>query len=302
MSGNMMFRNIICYTNVNAKYPGVKNFSFEHNQWDSNLVWHAGQPLQTGQRQFGGVLSSNLLPNAGFEEGNVGEMPKDWKWQVNPTKEAKAVISDENVTEGKRCLAMNAAFVKEKKRDNFPILISKEFPLEHGHWYRLSAKMRTDRPGAKAGLMVQSYIANVYFWSTWPNEAKVGSDWKEYQFTFKVPCSGEKNYNEKMKAFRVRLDFHGETGILFADDVSLTEIEMLDEWASWQTLGMDRHSLEADPRFYNPARDDYRLKRRSPAFKMGFKKIPVEKIGPYKDELRASWPVVEAEGAREKPL
>ncbi|MFA6564416.1 MAG: hypothetical protein WCV00_21105 [Verrucomicrobiia bacterium] len=28
----------------------------------------------------------------------------------------------------------------------------------------------------------------------------------------------------------------------------------------------------------------------------------VEKIGPYKSPLRASWPIKEAEGAREKPL
>ena len=28
----------------------------------------------------------------------------------------------------------------------------------------------------------------------------------------------------------------------------------------------------------------------------------LQKIGPYEDDLRASWPIVEAEGAREKPL
>ena len=28
----------------------------------------------------------------------------------------------------------------------------------------------------------------------------------------------------------------------------------------------------------------------------------IEKIGPYRDELRASWPIVEAEGAREHPV
>jgi hypothetical protein len=35
--------------------------------------------------------------------------------------------------------------------------------------------------------------------------------------------------------------------------------------------------------------------------KLGFRPIPVERIGPYRDDLRASWPIVEAEGAREKP-
>ena len=35
---------------------------------------------------------------------------------------------------------------------------------------------------------------------------------------------------------------------------------------------------------------------------MGFKQIPVEKIGPYQDDMWASWPIVEAKGVREKPM
>ncbi len=59
----------------------------------------------------------------------------------------------------------------------------------------------------------------------------------------------------------------------------------------WRERGLDQHSLIADPRFVNAAKDDYRLQPDSPALKLGFKPIPVEKIGPYPDELRASWPV-----------
>jgi hypothetical protein len=76
-----------------------------------------------------------------------------------------------------------------------------------------------------------------------------------------------------------------------------------DRWpAWWQARGQDRHSLVADPLFVDPKKDDYRLKPGSPAFKLGFQPIPVEKIGPYRDDLRASWPIVEATGVREKPL
>jgi hypothetical protein len=76
----------------------------------------------------------------------------------------------------------------------------------------------------------------------------------------------------------------------------------MSEWRSWQSLGFDTHSLVANPLFVNAAKDDYRLQRNSPALKLGFKPIPVDKIGPYKSESRASWPIVEATGAREKPL
>ncbi len=64
-----------------------------------------------------------------------------------------------------------------------------------------------------------------------------------------------------------------------------------DYWAAWRKLGFDAHSVIADPQFVNPARDDYRLKPTSPAFKLGFKPIPVEKIGPYQSPDRASWPL-----------
>lgn len=64
------------------------------------------------------------------------------------------------------------------------------------------------------------------------------------------------------------------------------------EWdfAEWQRAGQDTHSIVADPLFADPSKDDYRLKPNSPAFQLGFKPIPVEKIGLYKHEHRASWP------------
>ena len=67
----------------------------------------------------------------------------------------------------------------------------------------------------------------------------------------------------------------------------------LGEWdfQAWQRAGQDLHSLVADPLFADAAKDDYRLKPNSPAFKLGFKPIPVEKIGPYPHEYRASWPI-----------
>ena len=63
--------------------------------------------------------------------------------------------------------------------------------------------------------------------------------------------------------------------------------------------GMDEHSIVADPLFVDAGKDDYRLKPNSPALDLGFKQIPVDKIGPYKDMLRASWPIIEANGARQ---
>lgn len=72
--------------------------------------------------------------------------------------------------------------------------------------------------------------------------------------------------------------------------------ERLLDWEQWLKQGKDAHSLLADPQFVDAAHNDYRLKPESPALKLGFQPIPFDKIGPYQDPLRVSWPIVEAPG------
>ncbi|MBC7289395.1 MAG: right-handed parallel beta-helix repeat-containing protein, partial [Armatimonadetes bacterium] len=71
-------------------------------------------------------------------------------------------------------------------------------------------------------------------------------------------------------------------------------------WDEWRGLGKDEHSLMADPQFVDAQNLDFRLRPESPALKLGFKPIPVERIGPYQSELRASWPIKEAPGAADR--
>ncbi|MFA6545299.1 MAG: right-handed parallel beta-helix repeat-containing protein, partial [Limisphaerales bacterium] len=49
--------------------------------------------------------------------------------------------------------------------------------------------------------------------------------------------------------------------------------------------------LNADPHFLDAANGNFQLRDDSPAYALGFKRIPIEKIGLYKDSDRASWPV-----------
>ncbi len=49
-----------------------------------------------------------------------------------------------------------------------------------------------------------------------------------------------------------------------------------------------------DPLFVEPAKDDYRMKPESPAFKKGIKALPMEKMGVYASPERAVWPVIHA--------
>ncbi|MEQ1851015.1 MAG: right-handed parallel beta-helix repeat-containing protein [Chthoniobacteraceae bacterium] len=303
MSGNVFTKNIIAWKNPEAKALNVVAFNPGRNTFDHNLYWHHGQPLKTGIRKSGKTIGENLIANPGFEIGELGTMPKDWNFQIR-TPQAKAVLAEEA---GRRVLRMDAAFDEAKKRDNYPIVVARETELQPGHSYRLRARLRTDRESAKASLLVQYYhpardSQPAHFWASSPSDAKVTTQWQDFEFIFSIPAKGEKGWHERMKNFRVRLGWAEKEGALFADDLSLEEVETLDEWQSWQMTGGDRHSLIADPKFLAPEKDDYRLAPDSPAFKLGFQQIPVEKIGLYASPERATWPIVEAEGAREHPL
>ncbi|MEP6671032.1 MAG: right-handed parallel beta-helix repeat-containing protein [Chthoniobacter sp.] len=302
MSGDIFTRNIIAWKNPEAKALNVVNFNPARNQFDRNLYWHDGLPLKTGQHKAGKVISGNLAPNPSFQDGGPNALPKDWQWQIH-TPGGTAGVTEDN---GAQSLRIDAAYNHEKKRDNYPIVVSHDVELKPGGAYRLHARLRTDQENAKASLMLQFFLPATdgqpaHFWASSPSEAKITPAWQDFEFAFSIPAKGEKGWHEKMKNFRVRLDWAAEKGALYAADVALEETESLDEWQSWQALG-DQHSIIADPKFLAPEKDDYRLAPDSPAWALGFQPIPVEKMGPYASPDRATWPIVEAEGAREHPI
>ena len=50
--------------------------------------------------------------------------------------------------------------------------------------------------------------------------------------------------------------------------------------------------INVDPRFVNEKAGNFQLRKDSPAWKLGFQRIPVKEIGLYRDADRASWPAV----------
>lgn len=307
MTGNEFLRNIVDYRDPKAKLFLFRNLPFDHYASDDNVVWHHGLPLLTGQRKTGRTLARVAIDNPGFEAGKIeagtaGALPDRWRWQMKPV-DAVAALAEGDASGGKRALGINTGTSKDAGgREISATVVSSEFAIQRGQSYRLSASLRANRPGVKVGLMLQSHIPNVFFWGSSPNQATIDAEWKPVEFIFRVPAAGEPGHHEQMQKAVVRIDVSGAGAGVLVDDVKLEEVEALDEWASWQTLGFDAKSVVGDPLFIGRDKDDYRLRPESPALKLGFQPIPVEKIGPYADDLRASWPIVEAEGAREKPL
>ncbi len=156
------------------------------------------------------------------------------------------------------------------------------------------AEYRDEEPQEMSGLQIERNI--IYYSDDIPDWARSGGYWTPDGMprVFSVTCR-EKDWSEitfdrnlihvpeSMKPM-FRHQFRGRG----ADDLT---------WEQWRELGADQGSKLGDPLFVDLEGGDYRLQENSPAFDLGYEPIPVEEIGPYEDELRASWPIVEAPGA-----
>jgi hypothetical protein len=54
---------------------------------------------------------------------------------------------------------------------------------------------------------------------------------------------------------------------------------------------VENNLVDVDPHFVDPENLDFRLRDDSPALKLGFKPLPLDKVGLINDETRATWPV-----------
>jgi parallel beta-helix repeat protein len=295
MHGNRLRRNILVCTDPQARAIQYRNASFSHNPSDHNLIWQGGQPVRTGQFGVKAVVGDNLVPNGGFEAGEAAGLPPGWTCRL-PLPESRAEPVMDPVHEGERALRLLGVAspgLEGKPPWERQVMLESQHikTLVPGRAYRLSVWLKAAAPATAVTVEALSYKGGS--WDVrFTTQAQAGPEWSRHEVAFRFPQPGEAKYYEGMtETFYVRVILRQDAGELWVDEVDLREVTLLDEWEAWQAQGMDRQSLVADPLFVDAARDDYRLKPESPAFKLGFERIPVERIGCYQDPLRASWPL-----------
>ncbi len=57
---------------------------------------------------------------------------------------------------------------------------------------------------------------------------------------------------------------------------------------------IENNLVDVDPEFVDEKEGNFQLQEASPAWKIGFERIPLEEIGLYQDDRRATWPVAHA--------
>jgi parallel beta-helix repeat protein len=299
MSNNRFQRNIFYYQGETAGLYAFRSLPLELTTFDRNLVWSFDQPLRLGLQKIMQVEvapgAAELIKHGGFEEGEVGAMPAGWTWMSRP-EQAQAQLTEETARSGKRSLRVEATTGQEPNGSpKLTFVRTQEFAVQAGRAYKLSVWAKGAQDGLPLGLVAQSYKAQQHHWAA-ERSHTLTTDWREYVLDFYIPGPKDADYKPTLDNLWIRLDFRQAGGVYLVDDVSLkvgsNPLETKSEWQVWQDKGQDVHSLIADPQFVAPEQGDFRLKATSPALKLGFQPIPVEKIGCYRSPERATWPLV----------
>ncbi|MDP1587980.1 MAG: right-handed parallel beta-helix repeat-containing protein [Prosthecobacter sp.] len=271
MSGNVVRRNIMFSDQPGIKYGDLRHVSPKWNVIDQNLAWANGHPITTGINKVGPDKPGAPILTETFDNSEPGKTPKGWGFNHRPNKDVLLVVAD-------GALRVDCALGTDPGNPK-SVFHGPDIPIKPGAAYRVRLRVKSTEPTAKISLAFASFKNGEGYWQAAGTSITATPEWTAVEATGRMPRENEAAWKPWMKHFWLRIDCHEPKGQIFIDDLRLTECEPLDEWTSWQAEGWDQHSLIADPMFVDWKNDDFRLKPESPAFKLGFEAIPVEKIG-----------------------
>lgn len=271
MSGNFVRRNIMFSDQPGIKYGDLRHVSPKWNVIDQNIAWANGHAITTGINKVGPDKPGAPLLTETFDAAESGKTPKGWGFNHRPNKDVQLIAAD-------GALRADCALGEDPKNPK-TVFHGPDIPITPGAAYRMRLRVKSTDPTAKLSLAFASFKNGEGYWQAGSTSFTAKPEWTEVEATGRMPRENEATWKPWMKHFWLRIDCHEPKGQIFIDDIRLTESAPLDEWTSWQAGGWDKHSLIADPKFVDWKNDDFRLKPDSPAFKLGFEAIPVDKIG-----------------------
>ena len=275
MSGNHICRNIIAWQDANVRYVDFRHVRAEHNESEKNLIWNGGRPIRTPVSHAGKDIGDDLLAGSGFfKTADTGKTPKGWGFNHRANNSAKCIVQGD-------AIVVDASHGEDPKNSH-SVIHGPNLPLKPGAAYRVRLKVKANGPDLGADFSFGVFENGKGYWQTGSKSFALTQEWQDVESIGAMPAPGESAWKDWMKTFWLRVDVRGEQGSIAIKDVVIREAEPLDQWQSWQGDGWDRTSVIADPMFADWAKDDFSLKPESPAWKIGFEKIPVEKIGPVK--------------------
>ncbi|MEO6809599.1 MAG: right-handed parallel beta-helix repeat-containing protein [Isosphaeraceae bacterium] len=135
-----------------------------------------------------------------------------------------------------------------------------------------------------------------YHADTWVNDARENGTMSGIRFD-------QPQYSERYPTLPKILenDPYAPTGSLIARNVFQGGVWSDVDKKAQPFVEFQDNLLDADPRFVDPEHGNFQLRNDSPAFALGFQRIPIEQIGLRNDDSRVSWPVSHEVSPRPKP-
>ena len=281
--GNASHDNVISHNLIHDTPRQGISFNGMHNVVEYNHVHHTNQEqsdtgaIGMGSRDIyerGSVIRYNYVHDTGgynMTRPGVWEYPH-YCWGVYLDDYTSGVHVYGNLIVRTYLGGVMIHGGQDNLVENNLIVDGKAYQLQYAPIDSLTSGRTPGHPDEKSLWLMSGNrcLRNIFTWSDPDAKWLVGGKWEQ--------ILKESDYN---------LLWHG--GLPVATNQA--GVADGDYWAAWRKLGLDAHSVIADPKFVNPARDDYRLQKDSPALKLGFRPLPVERMGLYKSAERATWPV-----------
>lgn len=277
MRGNRFERNIVESDSAEVPVVSLLRVPFSHNTLDSNLYWAPGGVVRTGFQSAGENEGPDLL---GAWEGEQNAAPKGWRLISKVPGNPRAVLQSNG---NSKCFLISNETGEENTKATL-IYAGPQIKLEPGATYRLQTRVKASIAG-KGELAMQSFVNKVYFWMSPRSSIEVGTDWSEREIIFNVPAPGKPGWNDQMSAFSPRISWRCDNGTLEVEDLHLHRVTPKPEIEALRAQGADLHSVVADPLWQDKTK--FLLNDNSPAWKLGFKRIPFEEIGPQPEPVHS---------------
>ncbi|TDE12928.1 right-handed parallel beta-helix repeat-containing protein [Dyadobacter psychrotolerans] len=259
-NGNLISHNLIhhgFYTGISVGWSwGYQPSVSRDNIVEFNHIHDIGQGLLS---DMGAIYTLGLSPGTVIRNNLIHDVESHGYggWGIYMDEGTSHLLVENNVVYNTKFAAFNIHYSKEITVRNNIFALS-----------RLSLLSRSVSEPHKSVF----FTNNIMYWT---EGMLFDGDWTDKAYPFYLTPADRKRPKELADTFDMDYNIFFNPGMP-VDSVEFGKQDLL----QWRARGKDVHSVYTDPLFEDAAKFNFRLKAGSPAFKVGFKQIEMQNVGP----------------------